>query len=122
MTTRKGKTELIDVKELLERDEDFLRTALQALAQAALEAEMSEAIGAAKGERTERRGCPIAAAITVVPLITRVGTLELRVPQDRLGRFDRSCSNATSARRRRWSAPWLMRCTCRVCRRARSRR
>jgi hypothetical protein len=39
MTKHKGKTGLIDVKELLQRDEDFLRAALQALAQAALEAE-----------------------------------------------------------------------------------
>ena len=52
MTKHKGKTGLIDVKELLQRDEDFLRAALQALAQAALEAEMTETIGAAKGERT----------------------------------------------------------------------
>ena len=48
MTKHKGKTGLIDVKELLQRDEDFLRAALQALAQAALEAEMTETIGAAK--------------------------------------------------------------------------
>ena len=34
MTKHKGKTGLIDVKELLQRDEDFLRAALQALAQA----------------------------------------------------------------------------------------
>ena len=33
MTRRKGKTGLIDVKELLQRDDDFLRAALQALAQ-----------------------------------------------------------------------------------------
>ena len=55
MTKRKVKAELIDVKELLERDEDFLETALQALLQAALEAEMTEVIGAEKGERTETR-------------------------------------------------------------------
>ena len=55
MTKGKGKSDLIDVKELLERDEDFLRVALQALLQAALEAEMSETIGAEKGERTETR-------------------------------------------------------------------
>src|ERR1700747_429124 len=78
MTNRKGKTELIDVKELLERDEDFL--------QAALEAEMSETIGAEKGERTETR---LAYRSGYYPrsLVTRVGTLELRVPQDRAGRF-----------------------------------
>jgi hypothetical protein len=55
MTKGKGKTEQIDVKELLERDEDFLQAALQALLQAALEAEMSETIRAEKGERTEMR-------------------------------------------------------------------
>jgi putative transposase len=86
MTNRKGKTELIDVKELLERDEDFLQAALQALLQAALEAEMSETIGAEKGERTETR---LAYRSGYYPrsLVTRVGTLELRVPQDRAGRF-----------------------------------
>ena len=86
MTKRKSKTELIDVKELLERDEDFLQAALQALLQAALEAEMSETIGAEKGERTETR---LAYRSGYYPrsLVTRVGTLELRVPQDRAGRF-----------------------------------
>src|SRR3974377_262240 len=86
MSKRKGKTEQIDVKELLARDEDFLQVALQALLQAALEAEMSETIGAEKGERTEPR---LAYRSGYYPrsLITRVGTLELRVPQDRDGRF-----------------------------------
>ena len=86
MTKRQGKAELIDVKELLERDEDFLQAALQALLQAALEAEMSETIGAEKGERTETR---LAYRSGYYPrsLVTRVGTLELRVPQDRAGRF-----------------------------------
>src|SRR5271157_3091146 len=86
MTKGKGKTEQIDVKELLERDEDFLQAALQALLQAALEAEMSETIRAEKGERTEMR---LAYRSGYYPrsLVTRVGTLELRVPQDRAGRF-----------------------------------
>jgi putative transposase len=86
MTKRKGKTGQIDVKELLERDKDFLQVALQALLQAALEAEMSEAIGAEKGERTEAR---LAYRSGYYPRswVTRVGTLELRVPQDRAGRF-----------------------------------
>ena len=86
MTKTKAKAELIDVKELLERDEDFLQTALQALLQAALEAEMSEAIGAEKGERTEAR-LSYRSGYYSRSLITRVGTLELRVPQDRAGRF-----------------------------------
>jgi putative transposase len=86
MTKTKPKAELIDVKELLERDEDFLQTALQALLQAALEAEMSETIGAEKGERTEAR-LSYRSGYYSRSLITRVGTLELRVPQDRAGRF-----------------------------------
>ena len=86
MTRGKGTADLIDVKELLERDEDFLQVALQALLQAALEAEMTEAIGAEKGERTEAR---LAYRSGYYPRswVTRVGTLELRVPQDRAGRF-----------------------------------
>jgi putative transposase len=86
MTKRKSKAEVIDVKELLERDEDFLQAALQALLQAALEAEMSETIGAEKGERTEAR-LSYRSGYYSRALITRVGTLELRVPQDRDGRF-----------------------------------
>ena len=54
--------------------------------QSALEAEMTEALGAAKGERTaQRRG--YRSGYYERNLITRVGTLELRVPQDREGRF-----------------------------------
>jgi len=86
MTERKGKAEQIDVKELLARDQDFVRAALEALLQAALEAEMTEAIGAEKGERTETR-LSYRSGYYGRSLITRVGTLELRVPQDRLGRF-----------------------------------
>ena len=116
MTERKGKAELIDVKELLARDEDFVRVALEALVQAALEAEMTEAIGAEKGERTETR-LSYRSGYYGRSLVTRVGTLELRVPQDRFGRFS-SCSSATSVRRRPWWAPWR-RCTCRASRRGR---
>ena len=52
----KGKGEVIEG--LLAHDEDFVRAAVEALVQAALQAEMTAAIGA------EKRGCPIAAAIT----------------------------------------------------------
>ena len=86
MTERKGKAEQIEVKELLAGDQDFVRVALEALLQAALEAEMTEAIGAEKGERTETR-LSYRSGYYGRSLITRVGTLELRVPQDRLGWF-----------------------------------
>lgn len=86
MTKVEGKPRLVDVKGLLAGDEDFLRPLVERVVQAALEAEMSEALGAAKGERTAgRRG--YRSGYYERNLITRVGTLELRVPQDREGRF-----------------------------------
>jgi putative transposase len=86
MTKREGKGEVVDLKGLLSGDDDFLRTAVQTLVQEALEAEMTEAIGAAKGERTEGR-LSYRSGYYGRTLLTRVGTLELRVPQDRGGRF-----------------------------------
>ena len=47
---------------------------------------MTEALGAEKGERTEER-LGYRSGYYQRSLITRVGTLELRVPQDRAGRF-----------------------------------
>jgi putative transposase len=86
MTKREGKGEVVELKGLLERDADFVRSAVEALVQEALETEMTEAIGAAKGERTEGR-LSYRSGYYGRSLITRVGTLELRVPQDRAGRF-----------------------------------
>jgi len=86
MTKGKRKADVIELKELLAQDEDFLRVAVQALVQAALEAEMTQAIGAEKGERTETR-LTYRSGYYTRSLMTRVGTLELRVPQDRDGRF-----------------------------------
>jgi putative transposase len=89
MTRRQGKGELVDLKavrELLAADEDYVRTALQTWFQAALEAEMTEAIGAEKGERTAGR-LSYRSGYYERSLVTRVGALELRVPQDRAGRF-----------------------------------
>ena len=86
MTKREGKGEIVDLKGLLCGDTEFLRTAVQTLVQEALEAEMTEAIGASKGERTEER-LSYRSGYYGRSLITRVGTLELRVPQDRAGRF-----------------------------------
>src|ERR1700736_2180312 len=85
-TKGEGKAEVIDLKGLLARDGDFVRAAVEALVQAALEAEMTEAIGAAKGERSETR-LSYRSGYYSRSLITRVGTLELRVPQDWMGRF-----------------------------------
>src|ERR1700757_632300 len=120
MTKHKGKTGLIDVKELLVRDEDFLRAALQALAQAALEAEMTETIGAAKGERTDTR-LAYRSGYYSRSLITRVGTLELRVPQDRDGRFSTELFQRYQRSEKALVGAWP-RCTCQGCRPAKSRR
>jgi transposase-like protein len=73
-------------KELMSQNQDFLKVLVQQVVQEVLEGEMEETVGARKGERTEvrmgyrsgyyRRG-----------LVTRVGRIELRVPQDRAGQF-----------------------------------
>ena len=59
MTKREGKSEAIDLKALLTGDEDYLRAMVEAIVQATLEAEMTEALGAAKGERSAGRLGPV---------------------------------------------------------------
>jgi len=86
MTERKGKAGGIDVKALLADDEAFLREVVRSALQEVLEAEMAEAVGAGKGERTASR-LGYRSGYYGRTLITRVGKLELRVPQDRDGRF-----------------------------------
>jgi putative transposase len=86
MTKVQGKDAIIELKEQLRGDPDFLRGAVQAAVEATLEAEMTEALGAAKSERTEAR-LGYRSGYYHRSLVTRVGVLELRVPQDRAGRF-----------------------------------
>jgi len=86
MTKRQGKSGTIDVKALLAEDEEFLRVLVRAALQEVLEAEMTEALGAEKGERSADR-LGYRSGYYGRTLITRVGKLELRVPQDRAGRF-----------------------------------
>jgi putative transposase len=117
MTSKKVKAGTIDVKALLAGDEEFLRALVRTALQEVLEAEMTEALGAEKGERTAgRQG--YRSGYYGRTLITRIGKLELRVPQDRAGRFSTECLSATNARSGRWWRRWR-RCTCRVSRRAR---
>jgi putative transposase len=75
-----------EVKALLAEDQDFLRPLVQAVLQELLEAEMTEALGAEKGERTAAR-LGYRSGYYGRTLVSRVGKLELRVPQDRHGRF-----------------------------------
>ena len=86
MTGKQVKSGQIDIQALLDGDDDYLRSMVSAIVQATLEAEMTAALGAEKGERTaERLG--YRSGYYTRSLVTRVGTLELRVPQDRDGRF-----------------------------------
>jgi len=67
-------------------DPEFLRELVQGAVQAILEAEMDAHVGAGRYERSEgRTGYRNGAKPRT--LQTRVGTLELRVPQDREGTF-----------------------------------
>jgi putative transposase len=75
-----------EMKEVLGQDRDFLRPLVQGLVQELLEAEMAACLGAGRYERTEER-LGYRSGYYSRHLITRVGTLELRVPQDREGRF-----------------------------------
>ena len=71
--------------------------------QEVLEAEMTEALGAEKGERAVgRQG--YRSGYYDRTLITRVGKLELRVPQDRTGRFSTELFDGFQARGRNVSA------------------
>jgi putative transposase len=65
---------------------DWLRDLVEEVVQQVLEGEMDEALGAQKGERTPvRRG--YRSGYYPRTLVTRVGKLTLRVPQDRNGYF-----------------------------------
>ena len=86
MTKIEGKTASAAVKDILLSNPDGLHEVIRAVMQEVLEAEMEEALGASRGERTpERLG--YRSGHYSRTLITRVGKLELRVPQDRAGRF-----------------------------------
>jgi hypothetical protein len=77
---------LEEVKALLVEHRDFLRPLVQAVLQELLEAEITSALGAEKGARTAQRLGHRTGHYDRT-LVTRVGKLELRVSQDRHGRF-----------------------------------
>jgi len=86
MTVEKLRPTLAEIKALLASDKDFLKPIVRAVLQEVLEAEMTEALGAGKGERVEGR-LGYRSGYYGRSLVTRVGKIELRVPQDRQGRF-----------------------------------
>jgi putative transposase len=86
MTRKSSIKSVRELKALIAEDEDILRPIVQIAVQEFLEAEMNEALGAGKSERSTGR-LGYRSGYYPRKLITRVGTLELRVPQDRAGRF-----------------------------------
>jgi putative transposase len=86
MPRRQNSAKKLGWKEVLAGQEDFLRPLIREVVQQVLEAEMDEAVGAEKGERTPNRQ-GYRSGYYGRTLVTRVGKLELRVPQDRQGRF-----------------------------------
>ena len=82
----KGRITAEDLKQMLSEDGDLLKTIIEQTVQQVLEAEMEEALQAGKGERSEQR-LGYRSGYYNRTLVTRVGKIELRVPQDRQGRF-----------------------------------
>lgn len=86
MTRKQINLSLEEAKALLGQDTEFLKPLLQEIVQQLLEAQMDELLAAGRYERSaERRGYRSGSYPRT--LLTRVGKLELRVPQDRQGRF-----------------------------------
>jgi len=89
MTSKCGKNVTLDVaqmKSLLMEQKEFLAPVVQEAVQAILEVEMEECLQAGKYERTDQR-VGYRSGYYRRRLITRVGTILLRVPQDRAGHF-----------------------------------
>jgi transposase-like protein len=86
MTQKKSIISREDVKQALQQDDDFLRPLIQRVIQEVLELEMEDSLHAAKSERTSAR-LGYRSGYYSRGLITRIGKLELRVPQDRQGHF-----------------------------------
>jgi putative transposase len=86
MTQKKDSAKQPDWKEIFSSGSDGLRALVQEVVQEVLEAEMDETVGAHKSERTGDR-VGYRSGYYTRTLVTRVGKLVLRVPQDRQGRF-----------------------------------
>lgn len=89
MTSLQISPSLSVAKDLLGGNPDGLKELVRAVLQEVLEvleAEMAETIGAAKGERNAERSGYRAGSYPRT-IVTRVGKIELRAPQDRDGRF-----------------------------------
>ena len=86
MTGNKCKGSRINLQEIFGADKDSFKELLREVLQEVLEQEMTDAIGAEKGERSPGR-LGYRSGYYGRALVTRVGKLELRIPQDRQGHF-----------------------------------
>jgi len=86
MTQKQHSAKEQEWREVYQRGPDGIRLLVEKALQEVPEAEMDEAVGAQKSERTESR-LGYRAGYYTRTLVTRVGKLVLRMPQDRQGRF-----------------------------------
>ena len=86
MTGMHSRSKLAEFKSELGSGGDAVRDLVRGVLQEILEEEMTEALGAAKSERTSDR-LGYRSGYCKRHLTTRVGQIELRVPQDRNGAF-----------------------------------
>jgi len=86
MTQNKCKASRINLQEVFGADRDGFKELLREVLQEVLEQEMTDALGAEKGERSSGR-LGYRSGYYSRGLVTRVGKLELRIPQDRQGHF-----------------------------------
>lgn len=86
MTQKKDSATAADWRAILGSGLEGLRPLVQQIVQEVLEAEMDETLGAQRSERTPER-VGYRSGYYTRTLVTRVGKLVLRIPQDRQGRF-----------------------------------
>jgi putative transposase len=86
MTGNKCKGRRINLQEIFGADKDSFKELLREVLQEVLEQEMTDTLGAGKGERSPGR-LGYRSGYYGRALVTRVGKLELRIPQDRQGHF-----------------------------------
>ena len=86
MTQRQNRTGRRNLEELIGSDKELMKELIKEALQEFLEVEMEQAVGASKGERTSNR-LAYRSGYYQRTLVTRVGKVELGIPQDRNGIF-----------------------------------
>ncbi len=89
MANKQGTTPRASLQAVLQQDADWVREMIRRRVQEVLEQEMTELLGVGKSERRSSRS-GYRAGYYERTLVTRVGRIELRVPQDREGRLSTS--------------------------------